>query len=422
MDALLESGQLRKAIHHMKAHPTLDITKETWRRIFEAIEVRTSEAEENTVNTRALAEYPPISPARMDMTDMYRTLRDQQHLRLFGAVDGPLAGGSHQVTPTMLETITNLSIKALTPQPTPTLLIAGVALALLEGVVSAALGWNFNALVLSTCVLALLDRLLCNGAVSESFLKVFSPGISEKIVRHEAGHFLCAYLLGCPVEGCVLSAWAALSDARFDGRSVSAGTSFFDPSLSREMNSGRVTQSSLDRYSVIVMAGIAAEAAHFGRADGGAGDEMALVAFLSQLNGKGNRNVWNDVTIRNQARWGALQAVLMLREYKPAYDALVDALERGGKLGDCIHAIERAGREHNLEPLSRPVGYILEQGLYGEWTTEMPADVVTTTAAAVSQERPITEMESFDKLSEYRTQVEERLREIDARIKEIEDV
>jgi hypothetical protein len=150
--------------------------------------------------------------------------------------------------------------------------------------------------------------------------------------------------------------------------------------------------------------------------------------FLSQLNGKGGGggNAWNDATISNQARWGALQAVLMLREYKPAYDALVDALERGGKLGDCIHAIELAGRQHNLEPQSKPVGYILDQGLYGEWTTEMITDVVTTTATATttaaSQGKPVTEIESFDQLNEYRTQVEGRLREIDARIKEIEDV
>ena len=51
----------------------------------------------------------------------------------------------------------------------------------------------------------------------------------------------------------------------------------------------------------------------------------------------------------------------MLREYKPAYDALVETLERGGALGDCIYAIEEAARRHNLEPLKQPLGYIVEQ-------------------------------------------------------------
>ena len=41
---------------------------------------------------------------------------------------------------------------------------------------------------------------------------------------------MAAYLLGCPVEGCVLSAWAASRDPRFVG---AAGTLFFDPELTR---------------------------------------------------------------------------------------------------------------------------------------------------------------------------------------------
>jgi hypothetical protein len=317
-------------------------------------------------------------------------------------------------------------MKALTPKPTPTLLIAGVVLALLEGFASLATGISFNLLVSATLLFTVFDKLFANGAIFESFVKLFSPGISEKITRHEAGHFLCAYLMGCPVEGCVLSAWAALQDARFDKRSVTAGTSFFDPALSREMNSQKVTRSSVDRYSVIVMGGIAAEATQYGQADGGAGDEMALVAFLSQLNG--NSKTWNDTTIRNQARWGALQAVLLLKQYKPCYEALVDALERGGTLGDCIHAIEKAGRDNNLGLLNEPLGFILDQGPYGEWTTEAPANVgepvarasVNSVAPSQATATQMTEEESINQLQEYKAQVERKLQEIDNRIKELD--
>jgi hypothetical protein len=260
--------------------------------------------------------------------------------------------------------------------------------------------------------------------VLESIVKFFSPGMQQKIVRHEAGHFLSAYLLGLPVEGCVLSAWAALQDARFDKRQVTAGTSFFDPELSQQINSSVVTRSSIDRYSIVVMAGIAAEAIHYGQADGGAGDEMALVSFLSQLNGnprKGTLPPWNDVSIRNQARWGALQAVLMLKEYKVCYDALVDALERGGNLGDCIYAIEKAGRENGLKPLEKPLGYIVDEGSYGVWTTNATVPLLGDSPTQAKQELPkvLNKDESLAKLKEYREAMEERLKDIDEKLKQI---
>jgi hypothetical protein len=153
-----------------------------------------------------------------------------------------------------------------------------------------------------------------------------------------------------------------MQDPRFGSRGVSAGTSFFDLDLSSQISRAEIKRSVLDRYSIIVMAGIAAEAVNYGQADGGAGDEMALISFLQSLNGDSLKNPpWNDATIRNQARYGVLNAILMLREYKECYDALVDTLERGKTLGDCIHAIENAGRAYNKLPLQMPLGYIVEQ-------------------------------------------------------------
>lgn len=385
-DSLLDDLQLRAAIKYLQRHSNkINITKERWVKIFQVIEQRTIEADESQekVNIRVMEdpEYPLVSQSRTEMSDMYTILADLNYLRVFGSIDSklPPAAGSHTVRPEMLEQITSLSMVSLTPQATNNIVYAGLAAAIIEILISIVTGISINFLIFLTIAFLLFDRILLSGASSESFERLFSPGIQSRIEKHEAGHFLCAYLLGCPVEGCVLTVWDALMDARFGiGRQVTAGTSFFDPILSNQVNTRgakTITRSSVDRYSIIVMAGIAAEAMNFGRTDGGAGDEGALIGFLSTLNGGRSPPPWDSVTIRNQARWGALQAVLILREYQPCYDALVSAFEQKKVLGECIYDIEKAAKEYNLGPLNKPIGYIVEKDGcdFEEWkTTDLP--------------------------------------------------
>lgn len=423
-DKFLEDNRLQRAVDLFRSAPDLDLSRDRWNRIFDTIEEVTAEADQNAVNTRMEQELPLVSQSRTEMTDMYRLLKNEGQLRLFGAIDkfNMPASGSYSVRPSMLEEITLLSMKSLTPQPSNTLLYAGIGLATIEAIASGNLGLDLNFLFFVTLAAALADRVFFNGAISETTVKTISPKTQPKITRHEAGHFLCAYLLGCPVEGYVLSAWAALQDPRFGTRGVSAGTSFFDPVLSSEISSTKITRSSINRYSIIVMAGIAAEAENYGQADGGAGDEMALINFLANLNGAPSSNPpWNDVTIRNQARWGAMQAVLILREYKECYDALVDALERGGSLGDCIYAIEKAGRDHNKLPLEKPLGYILEKGNDEEWVTELPEieQPVPQGAQVLAKPKPINPEESLETLQSIKEIAKARLKEIDEKLEQL---
>lgn len=424
-DRLLEETKLGQAVSYIRSKPDLELTRERFGKIFDAIEEATSEADLNSINLRREQEISLLSESRKEMADMYNALKDQGHLRLFGAVDKYTmpASGSHTVRPSMLEQITSLSMKSLTPRPSNILLYAGAATALLEAGISAYFGISLNFLFVLTIVSFLVDRVFLNGALAETVLKVLSPETQPKITRHEAGHFLCAYLLGCPVEGYVLSAWAAMQDARFGSRAVSAGTSFFDAELSSQIASNKVPRSSIDRYSIIVMAGIAAEAVQYGQADGGAGDEMALIAFLTNLNGGPSPNpAWNDVTIRNQARWGALQAVLLIRQYKACYDALVDTLERGGTLGDCIYAIENAGRDSGLQPLKKPLGYILERpgGLEEQWAKDLPeSERSVATVAAVPTTKALDPDQSIETLEVYKEELKRKLRDLDARLNEL---
>ncbi|KAG7351215.1 hypothetical protein IV203_010575 [Nitzschia inconspicua] len=418
-DELL-ADNFERSIQFLESHPTLNMTRDRFQRIFDAIEDRTRAAEEHASNTRMEQEVPMLSKSRVEMTQMYQALKDQGHLRLFGSInrDNMPASGSHTVRPSLLEEITLLSMRSLTPKPSNTLLYAGVAVATVEAILSITQGWDINLLFFASLIAALGDRILLNGAISETVAKTLSPETQPKITRHEAGHFLCAYLLGCPVEGYVLSAWAALQDPRFGNRGVSAGTSFFDQDLSNQIAKAEIKKSSIDRYSVIVMAGIAAEALNYGQADGGAGDELALISFLSNLNPSSKNPTWNDLAIRNQARYAVLNAILMLREYQECYDALVDALERGGTLGECIHAIENAGRTYKKEPLRKPLGYILEQPGETEevWVTSLPTEGQKEES---SDNEPDAIVDPEESLENLRSLATKRIKDLDDKLKEI---
>ena len=463
----LESNNLQQVISHLQSHAssTKSLTGAQLKSIFDAIEVATVQSDENTVNKRSIedsnissaVEFRSLDKVRSEMSSLYQLLREEGKLRVFGAAGrtppsslrvpsppvGPIypTSGSKIITPKLLETVTSMEMTSLTPQPTNFLLYGGAILASLEAIVSLIYGINFNFMVVTTLLLALADQLLVSGAVFETALRIFRPEMTTRITKHEAGHFLCAYLLGCPVEGVVLSTWAALQDERFAGRAgsaVSAGTSYYDIDLSEQIAGLKpLTRDSIDRYSIIVMGGVAAEAMEYGRADGGAGDEEALVRFLRSLNPRSKNAVaaWTPELIRNQARWGATQAVLLMKEYKPCYDALVDALERGGDLGQCIVAIEEAAEKNGLGWLRHPSGTIFEEGEFGKWvpydgdgttelngsTEEHPApieNVGTNNGVPTLGEDPITEAEEFLKM--YKENLTQKLETIDQKLNELD--
>jgi len=458
LDQYLSENKLHESVELLKLHPSLSLPRDRFLSIFDAIEVTTSipfdEESKKMLSegiisaSSAEQDVFPMLPSKNDMASMYETLRNLGHLRLFGAITSETypAGGSKLVSPDLLEEATSLNMASLTPRPSNGFLFAGVGLAIGEGCLSLYSGVDFTALVLTTVFLFLLDKVIVNGTIVEGFTKIVAPEYSRKVIRHEAGHFLIAYLLGCPVEGCVLSAWKAMKDERF-AAGVTAATSFFDKKLSEQINGKKpLTRDSIDRYSAIVMGGIAAEASQFGFADGGAGDEQALIQFLSSISpGTKNAQTWNGDGIRNQARWGALQAVLMLRHYSSSYDALVDALERGSNLGECIFAIESAAKEAGLTPLEEPLGVIIEnqvtaydlvlKWMYTPHISHLPRKTLNDVQSRTSTEsenndisnsvnnnlldKRKTDLDSVeDSLKSYQYILEEKLKKLDRQLKE----
>ena len=234
----------------------------------------------------------------------------------------------------MMIMFTGMSIAALTPmQRTTYWRLAGVGFCLLEYALGKSLGIDpLITLIPATFAIFSVDQIFYRGAAFETVYQKLFPEYKKKIIYHEAGHFLLAYLLGIPVRGCVTNAWEARKYPDIKGQ---AGTIFYDPKLADELLNQKITRSSLDRMSVVIMAGIAAEAIRFGKAEGGAVDEQALVGFLTSI-----QPPWNILRIQGQARWAAMQAILLIREHEKAYDALCVALEEGKSVGDAILAIE----------------------------------------------------------------------------------
>lgn len=64
-------------------------------------------------------------------------------------------------------------------------------------------------LLTSALTLGLLDALFLGGAAFGQVMMIW-PGYRRRVLIHEAGHVVAAYLLGCPVRGVVLDAVQAL--------------------------------------------------------------------------------------------------------------------------------------------------------------------------------------------------------------------
>jgi hypothetical protein len=228
-------------------------------------------------------------------TFLYKRLERQEVLKGYGCVNGEYPEKAYEISPMKLEEITGLNIQSFTPKErTSNWRLAGISFCLAEFFIGTELGIDpLYTLIPATFAIFSIDQLFYKGAGFESVYQTLFPEYKQKVIAHEAGHFLLSYLLGVPVRGCVTSAMEARKYPDIRGQ---AGTIFYDYKLADELVKQKVTRSSLDRVSVIIMAGIAAEALKYNKAEGGAVDESSLIQFLSSIQ-------WNTLKIQGQARW-----------------------------------------------------------------------------------------------------------------------
>ena len=156
----------------------------------------------------------------------------------------------------------------------------------------------------------------------------FSSEHRERILHHEAGHFLVAFVLNIPVLGYTLSAWEALKQKQ----PGLGGVSFDDGELAAQLEQGKIGAQILDRYCTIWMAGIAAETLVFKNAEGGTDDRGKLAKVLTSLG-------FSRSACDQKQRQAALQAKTLLQENWTAYQALVNAMRQRATVAECQSAI-----------------------------------------------------------------------------------
>lgn len=159
----------------------------------------------------------------------------------------------------------------------------------------------------------------------------FSPEHRERIIHHEAGHFLVAYLLGIPVMNYTLSAWEALKQKQLG----QGGVSFDDGELASQLKRGIIGAQKLDRYCTIWMAGIAAEILVYENSEGGADDRSKLSIVLTNLG-------FSASACEQKQRFCTLQAKTLLQENWLSYQALVKAMRERASVAECQNAIAEA--------------------------------------------------------------------------------
>jgi hypothetical protein len=188
--------------------------------------------------------------------------------------------------------------------------------------------------------LVTVDRLAWQGTGGILVVDWFarrSPAHRDRVIHHEAGHFLVAYLLNIPITGYALSAWEAFRQ----GQAGQGGVTFDCEELEAELQQGTLSAQLLERYCTVWMAGGVAETLVYGHAEGGADDLQKFRTIWGQLRRP-------DREGQEKERWAVLKAHNLLKQHQEAYTALVGALRQQMNVAECYQVIEQHCQ--NLEP------------------------------------------------------------------------
>ncbi|KOM52904.1 hypothetical protein LR48_Vigan09g156300 [Vigna angularis] len=168
-----------------------------------------------------------------------------------------------------------------------------------------------------------LDAVSFGGGIGSLVVDTIGHTFSQKYHnRHEAGHFLIAYLIGILPKGYSISSLDALQ--KEGSLNIQAGTAFVDFEFQEE---------TLNRFSCIALAGVSTEYLIYGFSEGGLDDIRKLDLLLKGLG-------FTQKKADSQVRWSLLNTVLLLRRHEAARAKVAEALSMGKSVGTCIDIIE----------------------------------------------------------------------------------
>ncbi|KXZ55454.1 hypothetical protein GPECTOR_2g1003 [Gonium pectorale] len=149
--------------------------------------------------------------------------------------------------------------------------------------------------------------------------------LADRVLKHEAAHFLVGYLLGVPITG----------------YSVELGrehTEFAEAKLQQRIIERTLTDEEIDALALVAVAGIAAEGRDYEEVMGQTADLFDLQRLLLRSRAK-----LSDAQQQNVTRWAVWSAAGLLRAHGQEHAALVEAMRRGASMAECVQAIEGAG-------------------------------------------------------------------------------
>ena len=153
----------------------------------------------------------------------------------------------------------------------------------------------------------------------------------DRVLRHEAGHFLAAYYLGIPVTGYTLTAWSAFRQKQ----SGLGGVQFDLAKLDNEPLDSQQIPLWIERLSIVLMAGIAAETLVDKQAQGGANDRQQLRSLLKSVG-------FPQSVQAQKERWAILQAQNLLQTHAEIYQRLIVAMADRQSIEACYELLRES--------------------------------------------------------------------------------